>query len=255
MAPSILHTIMRVHIKRLGLLRVVIGALGIYLTIPAFMVIHGAVVVFILRRVVFPLLSLDNLRTENHIILDRYRVEGLSFMDKFNCLFCGWANGICTLLNRTVDAVSERRTDLPVHSQFIFALLMALYVPPAILLQIPMHLLTNHVIASALRFEKISYRVILREVLRGYPIDASHNSVVRIFLIYQKVTWIALERALEQIESSWCPIKHFERMDSVTYPLHHKRFFEPEQIRDLHDYLLEHGTVLKGERGTMFPPG
>jgi hypothetical protein len=67
------------------------------------------------------------------------------------------------------------------------------------------------------------------------------------YLLYQKISWTALERALEQIESAWCPIKHFERMESVIYPPHHKLFFEPHQILQLHAHLLEHGTVLAGD--------
>jgi len=83
------------------------------------------------------------------------------------------------------------------------------------------------------------------DVLKKDPKFArSYHGVARLYLVYLKATWVSLGHSLEKIESAWCPIKHFERKEGVVYPKHHKIFFEPHQVRELHEYLSEYGTVL-----------
>jgi hypothetical protein len=49
--------------------------------------------------------------------------------------------------------------------------------------------------------------------------------------------------ALEQIESSWCPLKHFERREGIVYPDHHKKFFGPDEIEAMRQTLMNEGSV------------
>lgn len=246
MTDPILLTIMKIHLKRLGIFRVVIGVMGMYLTIPVFLLVHGVVVTIILQRIVLPLLHVNHVFTKNFIILDRYRVKGLSTIDTLNCLFCGWANGICTFVNHVIDKIGRKPQDFTPFSKIITFTLILLYTLPGLIVQTFVYLLNNHVIAASLHYRKISYRKELKKILATRDFASSYSKPARLYLIYQKMTWVALESALEQIESAWCPIKHFERMDSAIYPPHHKLFFEPDQIHELHAYLIRYGTVLSG---------
>ena len=49
--------------------------------------------------------------------------------------------------------------------------------------------------------------------------------------------------ALEQIESSWCPLTHFERREGIVYPEHHRKFFGPNEIDAMRATLSTTGTV------------
>ena len=52
---------------------------------------------------------------------------------------------------------------------------------------------------------------------------------------------------IEQIESAWCPLRHYERREGIVYPAHHARFFGADTIDDLREarnYLYQNnGTV------------
>ena len=231
------------HIKRLGSLRVLLGAIGMYLTIPIFMLIYVSVVAMIMRGVVFPILNIKSLKDKNHIILDRYKVKGLSLFDKFHCLFCGLANGLCTLLNDSSDILIKTKHKINLLQKTLLFIVAAIYTVPCLVLQTVLHYIFNYIIALPLGLKKASYRAATAEYKKNHKDQPM--SLGRFYLGYQKVTWMVLTQALSQIESSFCPIKHFEKMESVVYPNHHKIFFEPHQINELRQHLLDHGSVLK----------
>ena len=42
----------------------------------------------------FPLYRIRRVRRSSYILLDRYRLSYLNSMEKFNCVYCGYANGL-----------------------------------------------------------------------------------------------------------------------------------------------------------------
>jgi hypothetical protein len=60
---------------------------------------------------------------------------------------------------------------------------------------------------------------------------------------HTKNSTLCLSLALEQIESSWCPLRHFEMREGIVYPDHHKNFFGPEEIEHVRSVLSTEGTV------------
>ncbi len=231
------------HLQRLGIIRLLIGVVMMYLTIPVFLLIHGAVVVLMLKWMIFPLLGIVHIRTKNYIVIDRYKVQGLSGLDTFNCLFCGWVNGVCTFLNAAVDTISENPRQLGMVSKIFLFILLAIYTLNSLVIQTLLHISYNAFIALPHGLKTVSYLDVIREVRSDKGYARNHKSLAKQFIIYQKITWKALNYALEQIECAWCPIKHFETMESVVYPAHHKLFFEPDQVEELKEFLKEHGTV------------
>ncbi len=239
--------IMGSHVRRLGFLRVLIGALGMYLSIPVFMLVHTFVIGLMVRWIVCPFLGLEDFSSRNYIIVDRYKVKGLSAIDKFNCLFCGWANGMCVLLNEFVDKISEQPQKLGLFYKTALFILCLVFTIPALVFQTAFYFIYNYIIAESLRLKKVYYKELIEEYFTENKYALKHAPLARGFIRYQKVTWMALSQALRQIESGWCPIKHFERMESVVYPAHHKLFFEPHQVDQLRHFLTQHTSVLERE--------
>lgn len=215
-----------------------------YLSIPVFMLIHAITIQIMLRWIVYPLLRLDRLSTKKFIVMDRYKVNGLSFIDKFHCLFCGWANGMYTFLNNRVDFISQNPQSLGPIKTAIMGFFCVIYTPPALFIQFLQFFIYNHLIAAPLELEKVYYTPLINQYHTDSTYAIKHKTWPRRFLIYQKITWAALGLALRQIESAWCPIKHFEEMEDFVFPDHHKLFFEPHQIDELRDFLSTNGTVL-----------
>ncbi len=244
---SLARTIFSIHVKRLGLTRVLAGALGMYITVPVFIIIHVFVIYLLINSIVAPLLKLTNLKPSNYIIIDRYKVQGLGLIDKVNCLFCGWVNGISTYMSQATESISGCRYEMPVKTKVVLSTLTLSYILPAILIQIAMHLNNNYLIASSLKLKKIYWLRLFGDTLADKKFAAAYSRLARIFLIYQKTTWASLALSLEQIESAWCPIKHLEKKECVVYPDHHRTFFSPHQIDELHIFLLKHGTVLNSQ--------
>lgn len=59
----------------------------------------------------------------------------------------------------------------------------------------------------------------------------------------EKNSALRFAMSLEQIESSWCPLKHFERREGIVYPDHHKKFFGPDEIELMRQTLMSEGSV------------
>ncbi len=54
----------------------------------------------IYHRICFPLYGLPLVRRQDYIRLDRYKLPYLSPMEKFNCLYCEYANGLINYAQR-----------------------------------------------------------------------------------------------------------------------------------------------------------
>ena len=91
------------HVRRIGWVRTVVGAFSMYLCIPFLVASHLTSSLILYQWIVRPLFGTKRLPWKNFIIIDRHRIEGIPAFDRFNCMFCGYANGICTLLNKELD--------------------------------------------------------------------------------------------------------------------------------------------------------
>jgi hypothetical protein len=80
-------------------------------------------------------------------------------------------------------------------------------------------------------------------MLEEYGYASQFSKLTRHFLRGSKSGALRFAMALEQIESSWCPLKHFERREGIVYPDHHKRFFGPDEIEAMRQTLMTEGTV------------
>ena len=52
------------------------------------------IVMEIYHRICFPLYGINNVKRQNYISMDRQQLSYLSFIEKLNCAYCGYANGL-----------------------------------------------------------------------------------------------------------------------------------------------------------------
>lgn len=236
------------HLRRLGLLRVTIGGGSMYLSFPSFIFSHLVFIEILFNRILTPLLGLQKLKTTDYIVLDRHQIDGLSRFDKFNCVFCGYANGISVLLNEKICQLAERRkelenTDLP-YKDFSF-MIAAAFLPFLIIGQyLGINIIYDILVSRPLYMHRTRAKDIKHKLLnKSFANIFNQNTVLDRIILHSKVTVIRLIEALEQIESSWCPIKHKKTGQDVHYPLHHQNFYEPDDLEKMKNSLYLNGTV------------
>jgi hypothetical protein len=86
--------------------------LGVLLVSPA---IYGLIVpialldlaVSLYQRICFPVWGMARVRRADYIVLDRHRLAYLNGIEKLNCLYCGYANGVIAY-TRDVAARTEQ---------------------------------------------------------------------------------------------------------------------------------------------------
>jgi len=63
--------------------------------------------VAVYQAICFPVYGIDRVRRRDHIVVDRHRLAYLNGLQKLNCLYCGYANGVISLV-REVAARTEQ---------------------------------------------------------------------------------------------------------------------------------------------------
>jgi len=236
----IMFSIVRTHYQRLGFWRTLIGGHSMYLTIPLFIFLHITVVTVMYRVLLAPLLGLPRLDSSRYIILDRHRIEPLHWFDKFNCLFCSYANGIIKLMNDELDGLASSRARAPVWAM-PFVELYALVNAFLLVIGLVMSTVVLQVIAKCLGLHRGSMRRIKSKLLaQGYA--AHYSPRHRGLILFYKMVAMVVAYNLEQIESAWCPLKHLP-LEGRVFPEHHDRFYDRDALDDLHRVLAADGTV------------
>ena len=78
-----------IHVRPLVLLTVPIIYLGIvpFLLLDLFMTVYQAVC--------FPIFGIPKVKRRDYLVLDRGRLAYLNLLEKLNCVYCSYANGLC----------------------------------------------------------------------------------------------------------------------------------------------------------------
>lgn len=233
------------HVKRLGFTRVLFGGSSMYLTLPFFILLHITGLVLLVQHLLTPLLGLPKRELRNYIVIDRYKIAGLTVMDKINCMFCGYANGMIHFLNSWLDefAASEAKPAFP--GAIILPAVMLPYFPILILMQeMTLLLIFSLCIAWPLGFVTMD-RHTANATLATLPGYTGKPGLAGWLLRYEKIFALRFSHALAQIESAWCPLKHLDRRPGVSYPAHHGRFFEPDEVSEMLQTLANDGSVMR----------
>jgi hypothetical protein len=202
------------RMRELGLRRSIIGAFSIYLSFPFFVFFH----VFGICLFVAPvasLLKLNKYRQNQFIVIDRYKMKGLSLIDKFNCAYCDYANGVATYYEYKIEEYFEYSGDINWWKKII---IYTFYLP---------------FIASVTVFPIIQHRPLsvmqavrnIGDIKRAFK---ANNNLIAQLLRKERVFSVILGDGLSAIESYWCPIKHYIDEGKI-YPERHKLYFDPRK--------------------------
>lgn len=240
---SLLPTITECHAKRLGWVRTLAGGFSMYLSIPFWILCHITVATFLYQLVIRPVFKTKRLAWSNYVILDRHRIDGLVAIDKFNCLFCGYANGLTTLINNELDQLNQLPAKLSTGRSILSAFASLIILPFAIIGDfLCLRLNYDRLIAPLLGMHSTSYGEIQNQLLNENWGKNLHP-LTRVFFIYTKNVFARIELLLEQIESSWCPLYHLENRTEVVYPKHHQHFFKKDELDKMREVLSTNGSV------------
>lgn len=240
---TLMSPIFSSHIKRIGILRTFAGGLPMYTCIPALVVLHLTACVLAYQWLITPLMRTKKVRFRDYVIIDRHRIEGMNFFDKFNCMFCGYANGLTTLANVEIDNFSKVDLNaLPLWRKVLASLLIIPFVPLLAFFELNFQIIYNVLVSTPLGMHRISMNE-ANQVLEKEQYAKQYPAFARIPTLMAKSVVFRFSMGLEQIESSWCPLKHLERREGVVYPSHHSRFFGPHQLEEMRQVLSTKGTV------------
>ncbi len=246
-ALSLMLPIFGSHVRRLGWIRPLVAGSGMYWFFPFLVLIHGLISWLVYPCLFQVIVDTKRLSPKKYIIIDRYKIHNLAWFDRFNCVYCGYANGVAMLLNAQLDQLNTSKMAISTKAillkQLLLSLLCILCLPVMLLLQLAFELFYTLIIARSLGFETSTFLPQHRRLLQQR--FASHYPfVIRYYLLVAKNLLLRLNQALKHIESAWCPLYHLEQNEGVVYPDHHRYFFSREQIHAMRETLCQRGSVL-----------
>ncbi|MFY9178617.1 MAG: hypothetical protein WAO12_02420 [Venatoribacter sp.] len=240
---TLMSPIFSSHIKRIGWIRTFAGGLPMYTCIPALVVLHLTTCVLGYQWLLRPLFKLPKVYWSDYVIIDRHRIEGMNWFDHFNCMFCGYANGLTTMANVEIDNLAKvNLEELSLTRKLLALLLVIPFVPLIIFFEVSIQIIYNILVSRPLGMHRTSideaHQVLMQDKYAEQFPPASRFPVLAV-----KSMVFRFAMALEQIESSFCPLKHLETREGVVYPSHHSKFFGPNQLEEMREVLSTKGTV------------
>ncbi|AFM13888.1 hypothetical protein [Turneriella parva] len=232
------------HVKRLGFTRVAFGGTCMYLSLPFFVMIHVTGLMLLIQYFLNPVYALSRRAIADYVIIDRYRIAGLTFMDKVNCAFCGYANGSVHFLNCWLDEVAAAAPRITLRQKLIALPFLLMYIPVLVIAQwVTLHIIYELLVATPLGLRNLPANA-ARQQLDELPAYADTHSWFMRVVRFEKHFIIRLAYALSQIEAGWCPLKHLETRPGVEYPEHHRHFYQADEVELMLATIVDHGSVL-----------
>jgi hypothetical protein len=237
----IAKSIFMTHVRRIGWIRTALGGGLMYISFLEFIFLHLTVITILYRWMLVPSFKLKNLKVKDYILLDRSTISGMRSFDKLNCDFCGYANGTACLWNAQIDEMASSGLRGGNILLKLIAGIYSLSLGVFLFFQFIFSKILYLVIASFLGLHWCKTKELKKELKeKNYAADCPVliKSLVRCAKIYAQ----SLAHNLEQIESSWCPLKHLEREES-TASEHHKNFYDRDKLNEVIEVLATEGTV------------
>ena len=237
----IVKSIFMIHVRRIGWIRTTLGGFLMYPSFLEFVFLHLTAIVVLYQWMMVPFFRIKKFNMKDYILLDRGKVEGMMAFDRLNCEFCGYANGTAKLWNDQLDVLEK--ADFRKGGIFygiiagIYGVILAVF----LLICFIFSKILFALIALFLGFHWAGNREAMRALVKsGYA--GSHSFLMRWMLRFAKLSAGTLLTNLEQIESSWCPLKHIERRSAVNTD-HHRNFIDRKNLADMYEILEKEGTV------------
>jgi len=237
----IAKSIFMTHVRRIGWIRTALGGGLMYVSFFEFVMIHLTTIIVLYTWMLTPFFKLKKMRIRDYIILDRTKIEGMRVFDKFNCEFCGYANGTARMWNAQLDELASAGISKGNIFTGLIAGIYSLCLIIFLFFQFIFSKILFFIIASFLGFHWADTGAISRK-LRDMNYAGAYSFPLKGLIRFAKIYAESLALNLEQIESSWCPLKHIENGTNVASE-HHKNFFERDQIVKVIEKLEKDGSV------------
>ena len=95
------------QVKRIGFVRVLTGGAAMYICLPFIILQHIVYLSLFYNNLLFHLIGLPRLKFTNYVVVDRYKIESLPWLDRINCMYCGYANGLYMFWDAKVDQMLD----------------------------------------------------------------------------------------------------------------------------------------------------
>jgi hypothetical protein len=237
----IVKSIFIAHAQRIGWIRTGLGGFLQYLSVFEFIMLHLTVIVVLYRWMLVPFFKLRRFRIRDYILLDRGKIEGMCLFDRFNCEFCVYANGTAKLWNVEVDELANADLSAGSLAGKLIAGVYGLCLFVFLFFNFFFSKILFFFISLFLGMHRADTGAIRRELAeKNYA--GRHGSAIRSILRFAKLYAGSLAINLEQIESSWCPLKHIQTPTAVV-PDFHANFFERDQLDEMVKTMETVGSV------------
>jgi hypothetical protein len=86
-------------------LRNIVSAPFIYAMVVPFLLLDLAIWAY--QAICFPLYRIPRVRRSRYIVIDRHRLSYLNSIEKLNCVYCGYANGLMSYVREVVARTEQ----------------------------------------------------------------------------------------------------------------------------------------------------
>jgi hypothetical protein len=231
------------HVIRIGLFRTFIGGVPMYLSLPIHALFHLFCLYIFSNLILQPLLKLKKLQFKNYIIIDRHKIVDLPWFDRINCVYCGYANGLATFFEARLDQVELWKGELSFSKKIILFFGLVIYIPFSYLHKLDHLMVYDFLVSRPLGLNRLSKKDAALQLKSPDNNTNIHTGLIYKIIHNERIFSLKFTNSLEQIESSWCPIKHYDERSEVVYPRHHENFLAQHEIQKMKEILQRDGTV------------
>ena len=214
----------------MGKRNILTSILAIYSSIPFLITFHVLGIVLFILPVSY-LLSCNKYKLSQFIGFDRYKLPQLSFVDKLNCLYCSYANGLSTYYKFKVQELYLFNGSINLLTKFFIYMLYPFFYLSTQLYRVHSAFTYNRIVFPIISYHPLSMReVVKNELVNKQPIKSTNLFVGRL-LKKERMFSIILSNGLSAIETFWCPLKNHQA--DVIYPEHHNCFYDLDDELDM----------------------
>jgi hypothetical protein len=230
------------HVLRIGFWRVILGGFAMYLSLPFFL-LHQIVYLQLFGNWILPILtSVSRTPISDFIILDRYGIKQLPWLDRINCLYCSYANGFCMYWDFKLEQIKEVDFfQLNLIQKTMLAASIALVMPFCLIYKVHGYLVYDLIVSNFLGLHRYNSKKLYRNLHNEILVDKK-RILPKLFFINELIECSRLNNGLEQIETAWCPFKNVAKYSDQVTPTHHDNFLLPDEVETAKKVLLDKGT-------------
>jgi hypothetical protein len=218
------------RVRELGIRRSIMGAFSIYTSIP-FLVLFHAVCICSFVVPVAMLLKLNKYKQTQFIVIDRYKLKSLSLIDKLNCAYCDYANGIATYYRYKIKEYFEYSGSINWWKKVIIYTLYQPYIVTLTVYRWHAKYLYEDFVFPSMDHRPLSVIQAVKKIGGSKHAFKANNDVIARLLKKERVFSFILSDGLSAIESYWCPIRHYIEEGKI-YSEMHKLYFDPRKSDD-----------------------